>query len=358
MKIKTLYLEKNILKILDQRLLPAKIYYINCRTHKDVYRCIRDMAIRGAPAIGVAAGYGMYLASCEKRFKNIYELKKHLQNAGKFLITARPTAVNLFWAVSRINKIVGSWVAPDFVAPDFSRGWEVRSLRKLILNEANKIYNEDIAINKRIGANGAKLLKRGSTVLTHCNAGALATAGWGTALGVIRNAYKQKKIKLVYVDETRPYLQGARLTTWELLQDKIPHVLITDNMAGHFMSTGIIDAVIVGADRIASNGDTANKIGTYSLAVLCKYNNIPFYVAAPVSTLDMKITDGNKIKIENRSSDEVSFINKKRISPLGVKAVHPAFDITPNLLITAIITEKGITRPPFRKRLKKCVNQM
>ncbi|MBN1385336.1 MAG: S-methyl-5-thioribose-1-phosphate isomerase [Elusimicrobia bacterium] len=342
MKVRTLYLKKNTVKILDQRLLPSRIYYINCKNLKDVYKCIKDMAVRGAPAIGVSAGYGMYLASLEKKFKNLKDLKDYLKKSGEYLVSARPTAVNLSWAVNRIMKSVRKFSSS-----------QVLKLMEQIKKEADRIYNEDISINKGIGANGAKLLKRGSTVLTHCNAGALATAGWGTALGVIRSAHKQKKIKLVYVDETRPYLQGARLTSWELLQEKIPRVLITDNMAGYFMSTGVIDAVIVGADRIASNGDTANKIGTYSLAVLCKHNRIPFYVAAPLSTLDMKIATGKKIRIENRSSDEVTFINKKRISPIGVSAVHPAFDVTPNELITAIITEKGIIRPPYIKNLKK-----
>ena len=206
------------------------------------------------------------------------------------------------------------------------------------------MYEEDITINKKIGELGAKLFKKKSTILTHCNAGALATAGWGTALGVIRSAYKQKKIKMVYVDETRPYLQGARLTSWELLQEKIPCVLITDNMAGHFISEG--------ADRIASNGDTANKIGTYSLAVLCNYNKIPFYIAAPVSTFDTKISDGKKIKIEFRSSDEVVLINKKHVAPVNMKALHPAFDVTPHELITAIITEKGVIKKPSVKTIK------
>ncbi len=339
--VKTLYLKKNVLKVLDQRLLPSKIFYIACKNHRDVYYCIKDMAVRGAPAIGVAAGYGMYLAAVEKNFRNIPDLKKYLQTAGKYLISARPTAVNLFWAVNRMLKTVQS------------SEFRVQSMRKNLLQEANKIYYEDISINKKIGENGAKLLKKNSTVLTHCNAGALATAGWGTALGVIRTAHKQGKIKLVYVDETRPYLQGARLTTWELLQEKIPSVLITDNMAGYFISTGVIDGVVVGADRIAANGDTANKIGTYSLAVLCKYNKIPFYVAAPSSTFDLTISDGKKIKIEYRNSDEVTFINGYRISPAGVKALHPAFDVTPNNLITAFITEKNIIYPPFKKNLDK-----
>ncbi|MDD5686415.1 MAG: S-methyl-5-thioribose-1-phosphate isomerase [Elusimicrobia bacterium] len=341
MMVKTLYLENNILKVLDQRLLPSKVFYISCRNHEDVYKCIKDMAVRGAPAIGVTAGYGMYIACCEKNYKNILEMKKCITNIGKYLVSSRPTAVNLFWAVERINKIVNSY-----------KGSNTNDLKVRIGQEAKKIYEEDILINKKIGSNGAKLLKRNSTILTHCNAGALATAGWGTALGVIRSAYQQGKVKMVYVDETRPYLQGARLTAWELLQEKISAVLITDNMAGHFMSTGVIDAVIVGADRIASNGDTANKIGTYSLAVLCKYNKIPFYVAAPVSTFDMNISNGKKIKIEQRNSDEVIFVNKKRITPVGMKALHPAFDVTPHELITAIITEKGVIKKPSHKNIK------
>ncbi|MFA5780142.1 MAG: S-methyl-5-thioribose-1-phosphate isomerase [Elusimicrobiota bacterium] len=340
--VKTLYLKKKVLKVLDQRLLPSEIIYIVCRNHKDVYCCIKDMAVRGAPAIGVTAGYGMYLAAVEKKISNISDLKKHLQTAGKYLVSARPTAVNLFWAVNRINKIVHGF-----------HGSRVDELQEKIRKEADRIYCEDISINKKIGENGAKLLEKNSTLLTHCNAGALATAGWGTALGVIRTAHKQGKIKLVYVDETRPYLQGARLTSWELLQEKISCVLITDNMAGYFISTGVIDGVIVGADRIAANGDTANKIGTYSLAVLCKYNKIPFYVAAPSSTFDLTISDGKKIKIEYRNSDEVTFIKGYRISPVGVKAIHPAFDVTPHNLITAIITEKGVIKNPSKERIKK-----
>ncbi|MFH0948230.1 MAG: S-methyl-5-thioribose-1-phosphate isomerase [Elusimicrobiota bacterium] len=340
--VETLYLEKNVLKILDQRLLPSKIFYIDCKNYKDVYHCIKDMAVRGAPAIGVAAGYGMYLATCEKRFKDMSELKNHLTNVAGILVCARPTAVNLFWAVNKINKVVHEFTSS-----------RLDELQERIRKEAEKIYDDDILINKKIGENGAKLIKKNSTILTHCNAGALATAGWGTALGVIRTANKQGKIKIVYVDETRPYLQGARLTTWELLQEKIPCVLITDNMAGYFISTSIIDGVIVGADRIAANGDTANKIGTYTLAVLCKYNKIPFYVAAPTSSFDLKIADGKKIKIEYRNSDEVTFIKGYRISPVGVKALHPVFDVTPNNLITAIITEKGVIENPTTKKIRQ-----
>lgn len=344
--MKTLYLEKNVLKILDQRLLPSKIFYIKCKSHKDVYCCIKDMVVRGAPAIGVAAGYGMYLASLEKKFKSVNDMKKYLEMAGKYLISARPTAVNLFWAVERIRKVIFKYSCNRLV--DY--------MNTAIKQEADKIYSEDISINKKIGENGAKLLKKNSTVLTHCNAGALATAGWGTALGIIRSAHQQGKIKLVYVDETRPYLQGARLTSWELYQEKIPCVLITDNMAGYFISQKKIDAVIVGADRIAANGDTANKTGTYSLAVLCNYNKIPFYIAAPISTFDLTISDGKSIKIEYRNSDEITFINGKRISPVGVKALHPAFDVTPHNLITATITEKAVIKNPSKERIKKILS--
>ncbi|MEW6555907.1 MAG: S-methyl-5-thioribose-1-phosphate isomerase [Elusimicrobiota bacterium] len=341
METKPIYWKKKVFKVLDQRMLPFKVSYITCKTYIDVYNCIKDMAVRGAPLIGVTAGYGMYLASVEKKFKSVSELKKHLQFAGNKLISARPTAVNLSWAVERILKGVH----------EFS-GSRVQKLIEAIKRKAERIEQEDIAINKRIGENGAKLLRKNSTILTHCNAGALATAGWGTALGVIRTAYKQGKIKLVYVDETRPYLQGARLTSWEFLQEKIPCVLITDNMAGYFISQKKIDAVIVGADRIGANGDTANKIGTYTLAVLCKANKIPFYVAAPTSTFDLTISDGKKIKIEYRNSDEVVFINKKRVAPIGVKALHPAFDVTPHNLITAIITEKGVVKNPSNKKIE------
>ncbi|MFH1540851.1 MAG: S-methyl-5-thioribose-1-phosphate isomerase [Elusimicrobiota bacterium] len=340
--IETLYLEKNVLKILDQRLLPSKIAYIICKNHRDVYKCIKDMAIRGAPAIGVAASYGMYLASLEKKIKSIEGLKKYLKIVSLHLTSARPTAVNLLWAVGRINKVV-----------QLFNGSSVQELIIVIKTEADRIYREDIAINKKISENGSKLFKKKSTILTHCNAGTLATAGWGTALGIIKTAHRQGKIKLVYVDETRPYLQGARLTTWELLQEKIPCILITDNMAGYFISTGKIDGVIVGADRIAVNGDTANKIGTYTLAVLCKHNKIPFYVAAPVSTFDFSISNGKKIKIEYRNSDEVTFINGHRISPVGVKAFHPAFDVTPHNLISAIITEKGVIKKPNNKKIQR-----
>jgi len=335
----TLYFKRNTLFILNQLLLPHKIRYVRCRNSSDVARAIKKMVIRGAPAIGVATAFGVALAALEIRSLDFQKLSRRVEKAIKELASTRPTAVNLFWALERMRAIL------------HSQG-DVGILKRKLLAEAISIYEDDIKINKRIGNYGAALLKKNSVVLTHCNAGALATAGYGTALGVIRSAYRQGKIKLVFVDETRPYLQGARLTAWELCQEKIPYVLITDNMAGHFMKTAGIRAVIVGADRIARNGDTANKIGTYSLSVLAGYHRIPFYVAAPSSTVDLNISDGEKITIEERSSDEVVYFHKKSIAPKGTKALHPGFDVTPSKNITAIITEKGIFKPEKIKNLK------
>ena len=330
----TFYWKGSKLHILDQLLLPSKTRYIACAGCGDVANAIKKMNVRGAPAIGVAAAFGVALACKAAKKMTVAAAKKYLKSAVKTLGATRPTAVNLFWGLNRMGAVIEKF-----------SGASVKELRTALEKEAVRILKEDIEINKAIGGNGAKLLKKGSVVLTHCNAGALATAGYGTALGVIRSAFKQGKIKLVYVDETRPYLQGSRLTAWELCREKIPHVLITDNMAGYFMQTGGIKAVIVGADRIAANGDTANKIGTYSLSVLAKYHKIPFYIAAPVSTVDLKTPDGSKIVIEERSSDEVLYINNKRIAPEGTVARHPGFDVTPAKNITAIITEKGVFKP-------------
>lgn len=319
--------------ILDQRLLPLKTKYILCNNHTKVAKTIKDMAIRGAPAIGVAAAFGVYIASCEKSFNSVKELKRHLEKAINLLGSTRPTAVNLFWALDRMQSLIrGSYKSVD-------------ELRARLKKEVFDIFENDVQVNKKIGANGARLIRKNSRILTHCNAGALATAGYGTALGIIRSAFEKRKVKMVFVDETRPYLQGARLTTWELKQEGIPFVLITDNMAGHFMQMGAIDAIIVGADRIASNGDVANKIGTYSLAVLAKHHKIPFYVAAPTSSIDFSISCGSRIEIEERSTEEVVNINRNRIAPIGTVARHPAFDVTPNKYITAIITEKGVFKP-------------
>ena len=302
------------LELLDQRLLPDKKTYVTCRTAEQVAKAIRDMVVRGAPAIGCAAAFGVVLG-------------KGSAKAYKVLRESRPTAVNLFWALDRMKTAV------DLEA------------------EAKAIYDEDIAANRAIGELGAKLIKERARVMTHCNAGALATAGYGTALGVIRSA-KGKRISVI-ANETRPYLQGARLTAWEMVQEKIPCTLITDSMAGHMMSQGEVDVVVVGADRIAANGDVANKIGTYALAVMAKRHGIPFYVAAPLSTFDAAIPDGSHIPIEERSADEVTGYRKLRWAPKGVLVRNPAFDVTPAELITGIICEKGVVLKPDRKRIRK-----
>ncbi len=300
-------------ELLDQRLLPDKIVYVTCRTATEVAQAIRDMVVRGAPAIGCAAAFGVVLS---RGSKESYEV----------LAKSRPTAVNLFWALERMKK------AKDLKA------------------EAEAIYAEDLAANRTMGDLGAALIPQGARVMTHCNAGALATAGYGTALGVIRSA-KGKKISVI-ANETRPYLQGARLTAFEMVQEGIPCTLITDGMAGHLMSTGEVDVIVVGADRIAANGDVANKIGTYGLAVLAKRHGIPFYVAAPLSTFDPKIPDGSHIPIEERPAAEVTGYGATRWAPQGVSVRNPAFDVTPADLITGIITEKGVVLSPDREKLQ------
>ncbi len=300
------------------------------------------MSIRGAPAIGCAAAYGLALAAREKRFKNTVDVVAHLEKARQTLAATRPTAVNLFWALDRMQK---RWQK--------EAGGSPRRLAETLAREARAIDEEDLAACRRMGELGAALLPENSVILTHCNAGALATAGHGTALGVVRTAHSQGKIRKVLVDETRPYLQGARLTAWECEQEGIPYEIITDNMAGHLMKTEKISAVIVGADRIAANGDTANKIGTYSLAILAKHHNVPFYVAAPTSTVDLKTPTGDAIPIEERPAREVVEINGRPIAPQGAEARHPAFDVTPHEFITAIVTEHGVARPPFNEFLSK-----
>lgn len=345
MKLRPLYFKKDALWLLDQRLLPGRLKYTACRDHAAVARAIKNMVVRGAPAIGCAAAYGYYLASVEKEFGSVERMMEYLRRAAILLNAARPTAVNLKWAVTRMSDAAA---VSSAASRDFSVGAALVSrVRRSLLSEADRILRQDEAMNRKIGALGARLILKKSNILTHCNAGALATSAYGTALGIIRSAFRSGKIKKVFVDETRPYLQGARLTAWELSKEKIPHVLITDNMAGHFMARGEVDAVVVGADRIASNGDTANKIGTYSLAVLAAHHGIPFYVAAPSSTIDDSLKNGALIPIEERSSDEVTRICGCRIAPAGTKALHPAFDVTPSDLITAIVTEKGVFRKPF-----------
>ncbi len=305
------------LELLDQRLLPEKTVYVTCRTAAEVAQAIRDMVVRGAPAIGCAAAFGVVLS---KGSPDSYEV------LGK----SRPTAVNLFWALERMKK-----------AKDLER-------------EARNIYDEDLAANRAMGSLGAKLIPERARVMTHCNTGALATAGFGTALGVIRSA-KDKKISVI-ANETRPYLQGARLTAWELVQEGIPCTLITDSMAGHLMSKGEVDVIVVGADRIAANGDVANKIGTYTLAVLAKRHGIPFYVAAPLSTFDASIPDGSHISIEERPAAEVTGYGEKRWAPEGVAVRNPAFDVTPAELVTGIICEKGVVLSPNREKIQALIS--
>lgn len=313
--------------MIDQRRLPREQIFVTCRTYQDVAEAIRNMTIRGAPAIGVAAAMGVALGAIEGA---------DFETVCRTLAATRPTAVNLFWAIERMRRV---------------RAQSNGDLRPLI-EEAQRIYHEDIAICRAIGRNGADLVPDGKTVLTHCNAGALATAGYGTALGVIRAAVSAGKRIDVLADETRPFLQGARLTAWELQHDGIPVKLITDNMAGYFLHSGRVGCVVVGADRIARNGDVANKIGTYGIAVLAKENGVPFYVAAPVSTLDFKIASGAEIPIERRADAEVTHIFGVPVAPENIEVENPAFDVTPARYVTAIITEHGVTRPPYEDSLK------
>jgi len=342
--IETVKWDKGKIKIIDQSKLPERLVYRYCRNVKEAWWAIKKLQVRGAPALGVMAGYSVVLGLRNNKFKSFSELDKKLKAVTKYLSTARPTAVNLFWALERIKKVVIQ-----------NKGKGSEYIKKMLLKEANKILAEDRLMCQRIGEYGADLLKSNMNVLTHCNAGALATGGIGTALGIIYTAHHLgKKIK-VYADETRPLLQGARLTAWELKKAGIEVTLICDNMAATLMQQKKIDCVIVGADRIAANGDTANKIGTYNLAVLAKEHKIPFYVAAPSSTFDFKIKSGKEIPIEERGGNEVKKIGKCLIAPSKVKVYNPAFDVTPHRYIRAIITEYGIARRPFRKNLKKTI---
>ncbi|MDO8426014.1 MAG: S-methyl-5-thioribose-1-phosphate isomerase [Deltaproteobacteria bacterium] len=338
---KTVEWKNSSVVMIDQRLLPGAEVYRKYTDYKGVARAIKDMVVRGAPAIGVAAAMGVALGASKIKAKDFKAFKKEFAKVAGLLASTRPTAVNLFWAIERMSRVAAE-----------NKGLPIPELKKRLVEEAKEIHRDDIEINRRIGRHGGRLLKSPSTVLTHCNAGALATAGYGTALGVIRGAIEAgKKIK-VFADETRPFLQGSRLTAWELKKDKIDVTLITDSMAGYMMKKGLIDAVVVGADRIAANGDVANKIGTYSVALLAREHKIPFYVAAPLSTIDLKIKHGDNIPIEERDSSEVTHIRGKRIAPQGVKVRNPAFDVTPNPLVTAIITERGVVRRPYIKGLK------
>ena len=334
------------LEILDQRRLPQLVVHLSCTDAQAVAAAIRDMVVRGAPAIGCAAAFGMALQARKAAGQPGPLFRETLREAAAVLRASRPTAVNLSWAVARMQEVI-----------DATGDLEPRVIAGQLEARALQLFEADIRTNRAMGAAGAALLEDGSRILTYCNTGALATAGHGTALGVIRSAVEQGKRISVIACETRPYLQGARLTAWELANDGVPVVIVTDNMAGHLMQRGEVDAVIVGADRVAANGDTANKIGTYTVAVLARHHGIPFYVAAPLSTLDMELADGSGIPIEQRSSEEVKGFGSERWAPAGVEALHPAFDVTPAGLISALITERGVVRNPDAAGLRQLFDQ-
>jgi methylthioribose-1-phosphate isomerase len=340
-RVETLRFRQGRLELIDQRVLPREFVYLGYGSASEVADGIRAMVVRGAPAIGCAAAYGVALEALRLANQPASERALGMTQAFAILAESRPTAVNLFWALARMRAVLE--------AVSSSSG---PSIAERLLLEAHDITREDVANNRKMGEHGAALLRDGSTVLTHCNAGALATAGHGTALGVIRSAVEAGKRIAVFADETRPFLQGARLTAWELAEDGIEVTLITDNMAGHFMSRGDVQAVIVGADRVAANGDVANKIGTYMVAVLARRHQIPFYVAAPLSTIDLETPSGAAIPIEERDSNEVTAIAGVRFAPSGVAARHPAFDVTPAELVTALITERGVVLEPNREKIQ------
>jgi methylthioribose-1-phosphate isomerase len=327
---------------IDQTKLPTEEVYVTCGNYEQVADAIRTMIVRGAPAIGVAAAMGIALGVRDSKAESVGELKRELDHICEVTGATRPTAVNLFWAIRRMKeKFEGL------------SGRPIAEIKRELVEEAKRMHAEDIAANQAMGRHGATLMPNEGGVLTHCNAGALATAGYGTALGVIRAAVEAGKKIHVYADETRPFLQGARLTAWELVKDGIPTTVISDNMAGAMMRQGKIGAIVVGADRIAANGDVANKIGTYTVAVLAKENGIPFYVAAPLSTVDMACPDGSKIPIEQRNAREVTHIGGKQMTPDGVSIENPAFDVTPAKYVTAIVTERGIARAPYGESLRE-----
>jgi methylthioribose-1-phosphate isomerase len=342
MAVRTIQWQKDRVIMLDQRLLPHKEVYQVCRNYQEVAQAIRRMVIRGAPAIGVAAAMGMALGASKAREKNF---DREFERIFLTLSKTRPTAINLFWALERMRKVY---------ADNRSRG--VEKVKRLLQEEAQKIYKEDIAANKQLGKFGASLLQSTRRLMTHCNAGALATAGYGTALGVIRALKESGQRVEVWVNETRPFLQGARLTAWELKKEKIPATLITDNMAGYLMQEGKVDAVVVGCDRVAANGDVANKIGTYGIAVLAQRHGIPFYVAGPTSSIDVGCASGKDIPIEQRDPTEVSHIFGRALAPKGIKIFNPAFDVTSQELVSALITEKGVIHPPYQENIRKHVS--
>ncbi len=339
--------EKKLLVMIDQRLLPGELRFVEYQTHHQVAQAIRDMVVRGAPAIGAAAAFGLALAAINSKTKQIDSFRKEFQTAAETLRASRPTAVNLFWAIERMQKLVVSYQGT------------VEQLQGLIIAEANQIADEDVQINKKMAENGAALIEDGDTIIHHCNTGALATVDWGTALGVIRMAYEMGKRIHVLVDETRPRLQGARLTAWELTQYGVPFDIISDNAAGFFLKTGKVQKVIFGADRVAANGDVANKIGTYMLSLAAKDNDVPAFATVPTSTIDVSLTNGSQIPIEERDQQEVLGISYQgqQVAPNGASARNPAFDVTPNRLISGIITEKGVIYPPYTQNIARILAQ-
>ena len=345
-KIRTIEWIDTYSRMADQTKYPDKFEFIDIKTGQEMFDAIKNMVVRGAPAIGIAGAHGVVLYAQELRDKNLSfeEFKKELLNKSDYLVTSRPTAVNLYWAVEKQKEIIKKSTSG------------IEDLIEELRINGKKLELEDIEINKKIGDYGAMVVPKGATILTHCNAGALATVGYGTALGVVRSAFAKDPSIQVFADETRPRQQGARITTLELKMDGIPVTLITDGMCSYFMKKGMINMVVVGADRIAANGDAANKIGTYTVAIAAKYHNIPFYVAAPLSTIDTNIQSGEEIVIEERPHEEVTMINGKNICPEGVNVINPAFDVTPHELITGIITEKGILKPDYKNSIQSAFN--
>src|SRR5262245_49486851 len=344
MMLPTIAREDGAVVMIDQRKLPAEEVYVRCETAAEVARAIKTMVIRGAPAIGVAAAYGIALGMRKSRATGTQKFAAEFQKTCELLAATRPTAVNLFWAIERMKRAFTQAVRA---------GDSVEQIQDRLDAEAQAIHDEDVASCRAMGMHGAGVVPSDARILTHCNAGALATAGYGTALGVIRGAVEKGKRVVVFADETRPFLQGARLTAWELIRDGIDTTVITDNMSGALMRQGRVDFVIVGADRIAANGDTANKIGTYGVAVLAREHNIPFYVAAPLSTIDLDTPDGQHIPIEERNAREVTHVGSSQVAPEGARVWNPAFDVTPHALIAGIITERGIFRSPYTESLKR-----
>jgi methylthioribose-1-phosphate isomerase len=345
--MRTVFWENGRVKMIDQRKLPSVFEVAEFDDYAEVARSIKEMYIRGAPAIGAAAGFGMALAAFQSRSVDRTAFLKDLEAAAEVLRASRPTAVNLFWAIDRVLRVASSEEIEH-----------LDDLREAILQQAQRLADEDVEINKRMARHGARLIKPGSTILHHCNTGALATVDWGTALGVLRMAHEQGKNIHVLVDETRPRLQGARLTTWELREYSVPFTLIADNAAGHYMRIGQVDMVMVGSDRTAANGDVANKIGTYKLAVVAKENGIPFYPVVPTSTVDLSLPTGDDIPIEERDPEEVTGLTLfgRSVAPDGIKVGNPAFDVTPHRYVTGIVTENGVVYPPFDVNLTRAVN--